>query len=247
VSRGLVTQLLADARELARSYSHPVSTRRVLGTDGFQLLLIQRLRTSARSAHVPLVNHLLRRFSTAVYGTEIGNDVTLRENVTVHRGTTIGIGTTKIGDGSFIMAYCHVAHDCVIGKRVIMANSVQCAGHVEVGDGTFLGGTTVVAQFVRIGAYCYIGGASGFNHDCPPFVIGRESPLKVIGVNVIGLRRAGFSEESILKIRQIFRIFYVRKETVSKAIERVTMEFGDLPEAQLFLKFVQSSKLGITR
>ena len=178
---------------------------------------------------------------------EIGNDVTLRENVTVHRGTTMGIGTTKIGDGSFIMAYCHVAHDCVIGKRVIMANSVQCAGHVEVGDGTFLGGTTVVAQFVRIGSYCYIGGASGFNHDCPPFVIGREAPLKVIGVNVVGLRRAGFSEETILKIRQVFRIFFVRKETVSKAIERVTVEFGDLPEAQMFLKFVQTSKLGIGR
>ena len=178
----------------------------------------------------------------------IGNDVVLRENVTVHRGTTIGIGTTTVGDGTFLMAYCHVAHDCIIGKRVIMANAVQCAGHVEIGDGTFIGGASVIAQFCRIGAHCYVGGTSGFNRDCPPFLMGRGSPFRVIGVNVIGLRRAGFSEDAIATIKQVFRIFYVQKtETVSKAIERVTVEMGELPEAQRFLAFVQSSKLGIAR
>lgn len=156
VSRGLVTQLLADARELARSYSHPVSTRRVLGTDGFQLLLIQRLRTSARSAHVPLVNHLLRRFSTAVYGTEIGNDVTLGDGVNFIHPMAVVIGG-----------------DAKVGARVrfMGSNTVGTAkdnGYPIIEDDVMVGAGARILGPIRIGAGAIIGANAVVLHDVPP-------------------------------------------------------------------------------
>jgi UDP-N-acetylglucosamine acyltransferase len=177
----------------------------------------------------------------------IGNRVTLRESTTVHRGTEFGGGITRVGDDAFIMAYCHVAHDCLIGKKVIMANTVQLAGHVEVGESTIIGGQSAVAQFCRLGSFCYIGGGSILRKDLPPFLAGKGNDFEVQGINAVGLSRNGFSQASITRLKAIYKIFYLQKLTVSKAIEKITIELGHEGEVESFISFIKSSKLGFIR
>lgn len=178
---------------------------------------------------------------------EIGNRVILRESCTVHRGTTFGTGKTVIDDDVYLMAYTHVAHDCEIGRKVIICNSVQLAGHVVIGNNVVIGGASEVAQFCRVGQYCYVGGGSTLRKDLPPFLLGKGNDFQVQGINVVGLEKNGFSSEAISKLKKIYKIFYIQKNTVSQAIERATVELENSNEAAVFLNFIQTSTAGFIR
>ncbi len=177
----------------------------------------------------------------------IGNRVILRESCTVHRGTALGINKTIINDDAYLMAYTHVAHDCVVGKRAIICNSVQLAGHVIIEDHVVIGGQSEVAQFCRVGRYCYVGGGSTLRKDLPPFLVGKGNEFQVQGINVIGLEKNGFPPQTIQRLKKLFKIFYIQKNTVSQAIEKVHSEVGSADEIGLFLDFIGSSKAGFIR
>lgn len=177
----------------------------------------------------------------------IGNKVTLRECVTVHRGTTVGTGVTTIGDNAYLMAYTHVAHDCVVGKNVIIANDVQLAGHVEIGDFTIIGGQSAVAQFCRIGRNCYVGGGSILRKDLPPFLVGKGNDFQVQGINLVGLSRHGFSSPALQGLKALFKIFYLQQLTVNQAIEKINVELGSSEEINTFIDFIKKSKVGFIR
>jgi UDP-N-acetylglucosamine acyltransferase len=177
----------------------------------------------------------------------IGNRVTLRECVTVSRGTAFGNGTTTIGDDVYLMAYTHVAHDCAVGRGTIIANGVQMAGHVTVEDYVTIGGASAIAQFCRVGRYCYIGGGSSIRKDIPPFLIGKGHDFEVQGVNVVGLTRHGFSSPTLTRLKAIYKIFYLQHLTVGQAIEKIAIEVGNTDEAKVFIDFVKGTKLGFLR
>lgn len=178
---------------------------------------------------------------------EIGNDVTIREAVTCHRGTVMGGGRTVIKDRVYLMAYCHVAHDCIIGNDCILANNAGLSGHVEVGDFVTIGGMVGVTQFCRIGAYCFIGGSSVIRRDLPPFLTGKGEDFEVQGINLVGLQRRGFSRETLRTLKNVYKIFYLQNLTISQAIEKTIVEYGNEGEVGQFLKFLENSKNGITR
>lgn len=177
----------------------------------------------------------------------IGDRTVLRECTTVHRGTHVGIGKTIIGPDNLIMAYTHVAHDCVLGKNVILANSIQLAGHVEIGDYVTIGGASEVAQFCRVGSYCYLGGGSTIRRDVAPFLLGKGADFEVQGINSIGLAKHGFSEEAILQLKKLYKIIFIQKITLTEAIEKAKSELADVAEAKFFLDFIESSKVGFVR
>ncbi len=177
----------------------------------------------------------------------IGNDNILRENVTVHRGSPRGAGITRIGNGTFLMAYVHVAHDCQIANGVIMANAATLGGHVEVGACAVIGGLVAVHQFVRIGEYSCMGGFAATGKDIPPYMLASRAPASLHGPNLIGLKRSGFSPEAIHAIKKFYRIFFRSGLTVKEAIEKVRLEVDPLPEVEKLIEFVSSSKRGITR
>jgi UDP-N-acetylglucosamine acyltransferase len=177
----------------------------------------------------------------------IGNDNIIRENVTIHRGSPRGAGTTRIGDGSFLMAYAHVAHDCQIGNGVIMANAATLGGHVEVGEGAVIGGMVAIHQFVRMGEYSCMGGFAATGKDIPPYMLASRAPATLHGPNLIGLRRHGFSAQSIQAIKKFYRIFFRSGLTVKEAIEKTRKEVELVPEVERLIEFVSSSKRGITR
>ncbi len=177
----------------------------------------------------------------------IGNRVVLRESVTVNRGTTFGNGTTVVGDDVLIMAYSHVGHDCIVGNNVIIANSVQLAGHVTVGKNAVIGGISGVTQFCSVGDFCFLGASSLLRKDLPPYLSGKGNDFEVQGVNVVGLERSGVSPEVIRSLRNLYKIFYRQKLTVSQALEKATIEIPSSPEREIFLSFLKSSKMGIVR
>lgn len=177
----------------------------------------------------------------------IGRGVTLREMITVHRGTTFGGGKTVIEDDCYIMAYTHVAHDCRVGKGVILANAIQLAGHVTIGDYVFIGGQSAIAQFCRVGSYCYLGGGTIIRKDLPPFLIGKGYEFKIQGINAVGLSRRGFSTQTITRLRKLYRIFYLQNLTVGQALEKISIELGDSDDIRLFTEFVKNSKVGFIR
>ncbi len=177
----------------------------------------------------------------------IGDDTILREMVTVHRGTEVGGNRTSIGKGAFIMAYCHIAHDCHIGDGVIMANGCQLAGHVTVEDHATLSGVTLISQYCRVGRYAFIAAASMLRKDVPPYVTGKGMEFEPKGINTVGLERKGFSSGTIQRLRSLYRIFYMQNHTISVALEKAAVEFGDRDEINLFLNFVRESKMGIHR
>ena len=178
---------------------------------------------------------------------EIGNDVTIRENVTCNRGTPFGHGKTVIKNRVYLMANAHVAHDCVVGNDCILANSVNLAGHVELGDFVGIGGMSGVVQFNRVGAYSFVGGQSLLRKDLPPFMVGKGDDFHVQGVNLVGLERRGFTPEQLKRLKKVYKIFYMQNLTVSQAIEKTVVELGKGDEVGMFLKFVEESKNGITR
>ncbi|WP_457678870.1 acyl-ACP--UDP-N-acetylglucosamine O-acyltransferase [Thermovibrio sp.] len=175
----------------------------------------------------------------------IGDRVKVREYATIHRGTEGGGGITKIGNDVLLMAYVHVAHDVQIGNGVIVANAVQIAGHVEIGDWAVIGGLTGIHQFVRIGSHAMIGGASAVHRDVPPFTVAQGNRAKLVGINIVGLKRRGFSREVIKALSTAFEMAFKTDEPLQVALKRVEEEFKDFPEVLSFVKFIRESKRGI--
>ncbi len=177
----------------------------------------------------------------------IGNHNVIREFVTIHRATSNDIGVTIIGDHNLLMAYCHVAHNCKLGNRIVMSNGANLAGHVHVEDFAIISGMTGVHQFTRIGAHCIIGGASGVSKDIPPFVMAAGNMAKLYGLNMIGLKRRGFKEETINALKKTYKIIFRSSLLLSVAIERVRQEVEDIPEINHFIEFIKLSQRGICR
>ena len=176
----------------------------------------------------------------------IGDNTTIRECVTVNRGTKYAFRTV-IGSNCLLMAYSHVAHDCVIGNNVILANSVNLAGHIEVGDWAILEGLVAVQQFIKIGAHAFIAGGSLVRKDVPPFVKAGREPLSYIGVNSVGLRRRGFSAETIQHIQDIYRLLFVRGFNVTKALQFIEAELPASAERDNIVTFIRNSKEGVMK
>lgn len=178
---------------------------------------------------------------------KIGAGSIIREFVTINRGTGFGGGITEIGENNFLMAYTHIAHDCKTGRSVVMANNATLAGHITIGDYATIGGLTAIHQFVNVGDYAFIGGKSAVVKDVPPYVIAAGDRAKLHGMNTVGLKRQGFSESTVLKLKKIYRIIFRIGLTVNEAIERVKAEVEQVPEVVRFIEFIQSSKRGVTR
>lgn len=182
---------------------------------------------------------------------EIGEGCTIREYVTVNRGTSQGGGRTRVGKGVLLMAYCHVAHDCRLGDRVIMANAATLAGHVEVGTGAIIGGLVGVHQFVRIGTYSIVGALSGVPLDIPPYVTavvargGKGTGL--FGLNLIGLKRHRFPPATIAELKKAYRILFRSGLTLREATTKVEAECAPLKETKHLVEFLRSSRRGVQR
>ncbi|WKZ68558.1 MAG: acyl-ACP--UDP-N-acetylglucosamine O-acyltransferase [Melioribacteraceae bacterium] len=176
----------------------------------------------------------------------IGDNTTIREFVTIHRGTGEG-GFSKVGENCLLMAYVHIPHDCIIGNNVILANTVQIAGHVEIDDNVIVGGVTAIHQFCKVGKYSMIGAATKITQDVPPFVLTGREPMRYMGLNVIGLRRRGFSGEDISTLKKVYSIIYDSGLTLTKAKEKIAEEYGDVPSVKELLDFLQRSNRGIIR
>ena len=177
---------------------------------------------------------------------EIGDNTTIRECVTVNRGTTDKM-KTAIGSNCLLMAYVHVAHDCIIGDNVIIANSVNLAGHVTIEDYAILEGLVAVQQFVTIGAHTFITGGSLVRKNVPPFTKAAREPLQYIGINSIGLRRRGYTNERVLEIEDIYRTLYIKGHNVSNALVIIEQEAPASAEKEQILNFIRESKDGIMR
>lgn len=175
---------------------------------------------------------------------EVGDDTAVREYVTINRGTAHSLKTT-VGKNSFIMAYVHLAHDCRIGDGVIISNSTQLAGHVTVEDRATLSGLNAVHQFARIGKHAFIGGCSRVVQDVPPFVRAAGSPVKLFGLNSVGLQRAGFDAAVVAELKRAYRICFRSDLNLSQGVERARAEIADIPEVRHFLSFIESSQRGV--
>src|SRR5437764_754844 len=179
--------------------------------------------------------------------TEIGSRTRIREFVTIHRGTKGGGGLTKIGDDCFIMAQAHVAHDCLIGDHVIMANAATLAGHVIVEDGANIGAYSGVHQFCRVGREAYIGGYSVVVKDALPFALTVGNHAKCYGLNKVGVRRRGYSRETIAALHHAFHLLLSSKLNTTQALGRIREEISNIPEVDELVHFVESSKRGVVK
>ncbi|MFO7873105.1 MAG: acyl-ACP--UDP-N-acetylglucosamine O-acyltransferase [Bacteroidales bacterium] len=177
---------------------------------------------------------------------EIGNNTTIREFVTINRGTKES-NMTKIGDNCLLMAYVHIAHDCFIGNNCILANAANLAGHINMDDFAILGGLSAVHQFVNIGAHVMISGGSLVRKDVPPYTKAARDPLSFVGVNSIGMRRRGFSSEKINEIQEVYRVIYLKNLNVSQALTYIETEMPASPERDEVLSFVSKSRRGIMK
>jgi UDP-N-acetylglucosamine acyltransferase len=178
--------------------------------------------------------------------TEIGDNTTIRECVTINRGTTDKM-KTAVGNNCLLMAYVHIAHDCILGNNIIIANSVNLAGHVQIEDWVILEGLAAVQQFVRIGSHAFITGGSLVRKNVPPFTKAAREPLQYIGINSVGLRRRGYSNESVLEIEDIYRTLYVKGLNVTNALAVIEQEAPASKEKEEILNFIRESKDGIMR
>lgn len=177
---------------------------------------------------------------------EIGDDTTIREFVTINRGTKANY-KTEIGQNCLLMAYVHVAHDCIVGNNCILANASTLAGHITIQDYAIVGGLTAVHQFVNIGKHVMISGGSLVRKDVPPYTKAARDPLSFVGVNSIGLRRRGFSSEKINEIQEIYRIIYLRKQNVSQSVTMIETEMPSTPERDEIISFITNSSRGIMK
>ena len=176
----------------------------------------------------------------------IGDNTTIREFVTIHRGTA-SKGKTVVGNNCLIMAYCHVAHDCLLHDHIIMSNATQLAGEVVVEDWAIIGGGSLVHQFSHIGAHVMIQGGSKINKDVPPYIIAAREPISYCGINSVGLNRRKFTQEQITAIQNVYRLMYLSGLNVSQAVEQIETTLPQSPERDLIVEFVKGSPRGIVR
>lgn len=176
----------------------------------------------------------------------IGDNTTIREFVTINRGTKASFETV-IGNNCLLMAYVHIAHDCVIGDNVIFSNGSNLAGHITVDDYAIIGGLSAIHQFVHIGCHCMVSGGSLVRKDVPPFAKGAREPLSYVGINSIGLRRRGYTSEQINQIQEIYRIIYLKGFNVTQAYSIIEAETEATPERDEILSFISNSSRGIMK
>jgi UDP-N-acetylglucosamine acyltransferase len=177
----------------------------------------------------------------------IGDRNTIREFCTISRGTTQDLGETTIGDDNWIMAYCHIAHDCVVGNKTIMANNTTLAGHVHLGDWVICGGFSGVHQFCKVGAHAFLGMYAGVNRDVPAYTLVSGQPAVPKGINSEGLKRRDFSAEQIRNIKNAYRLVYRKGLKLADAIEQIEAVVGEQQELLPFLESLRSSERGIIR
>ena len=178
--------------------------------------------------------------------TIIGNNTTIRECVTINRGTN-DRGETKIGDNCLIMATAHIAHDCIVGNNAIIVNGVLLGGHVVVGNYAVLGGLAAIHQFINIGDHAMVSGGSLVRKDVPPYTKAAKEPLSYVGINSIGLRRRGFTSEKISEIQEIYRILYQKNYNNTQAVGKIEGEMKATPERDEIITFIRNSKRGIMK
>ena len=176
----------------------------------------------------------------------IGDNTTIRECVTINRGTK-AIGKTIIGNDCLLMAYCHVAHDCIIGDNCVIVNGVALGGHITIGDWVIIGGLSAVHQFVHIGSHAMISGGALVRKDVPPYVKAAREPLSFVGINSIGLRRRGFKDKKIQEIQNIYRILFQSNNNNTQAIAKIEGELSVSPERDKIISFIQNSGRGIMK
>jgi UDP-N-acetylglucosamine acyltransferase len=186
------------------------------------------------------------KFVGEITTAEIGDNTTIRECVTLNRGT-IDKYKTVIGSNCLIMAYAHIGHDCIIGNNCILGNTVQLAGHVMIGDYTIFGGACAVQQFSQVGAHAYIGGGSLVRKDVPPYIKAAREPLSYAGINTVGLRRRGFESDKISEIQEIYRYVFLKGLNHSKALDLVENELPASAERNEIVNFIKASERGILK
>lgn len=177
---------------------------------------------------------------------KIGDNTTVREFVTINRGTKANIETV-IGNNCLLMAYAHIAHDCIIGNNVILANAAMLAGHITIEDWSIIGGMSAVHQFVQIGAHAFISGGALVRKDVPPFTKAAREPLSYVGINSIGLRRRGFTNERINAIQDIYRIMYLKGYNITQAVAIIEAEVPATPDRDEILSFISRSTRGLMK
>lgn len=175
---------------------------------------------------------------------DVGDDSAVREYATINRGTAHSI-TTRVGKHCFLMSYVHLAHDCDIGDHVIISNGTQLAGHVHVEDRATISGLCAVHQFARIGRHSFIGGCSRVAQDVPPFVRAVGNPIKLFGLNSIGLQRNGFDATALAELKRAYRLCFRSDLNLSQGVERARAEVADLPDVRHFLAFIEASQRGV--
>lgn len=184
------------------------------------------------------------KFEGEITFVEIGDDTALREYVTVNRGTAESLKTT-VGKHCFLMSYSHVAHDCHVGDHVILSNGTQLGGHVSIGDHAIISGLCAVHQFSKVGRHAFIGGCSRVTKDVPPFVKAVGNPIKLYGLNSVGLQRNGFSEEVVAELKRAYRLLFRSELNLSQAIEQATRDLKAFPEVRDLMAFIGESGRGV--
>jgi len=177
----------------------------------------------------------------------IGDNNTFREFITINRGTAGGGGKTEIGSNCLLMAYTHVAHDCLVGNSVIMANNATLAGHIRIDDHAIVGGISGIHQFVHIGSYAMIGGLSGVSKDVPPFSLAVGQRANLHGLNLTGLKRHGFSDAVLKELKIAYKLLFRSNLRTEEALEKIDAENLHSPEVRLFIDFIKNSERGVTR
>jgi UDP-N-acetylglucosamine acyltransferase len=178
---------------------------------------------------------------------EIGDRNIFRESCTMNRGTVQGHGVTRIGNDNLFMAYSHVAHDCIVGNKIVFANCAALAGHVEIGDCVTLGGLTAVHQFVKIGAYAFLAGGAIVQRDVPPYVMVAGNPAEPHMVNAVGLKRGGYDEEQVKNIKHAYRTLYRSDLKLSEALDKLRPMADTRSEIKAFVEFIERSSRSLVR
>jgi UDP-N-acetylglucosamine acyltransferase len=180
-------------------------------------------------------------------GVRLGKNNIIREYASIHRGSVSGSGLTEIGDSNFIMAYVHIGHDCKIGNSNVLANAATLGGHCAVEDFAFIGGLVAMHQQTRVGSYTMVGGCTGITQDIPPYTMASDHRAKLYGLNVIGLKRRGFSEETVSVLKKAYKILFRDKAALGVSLDKVKSELPQIPEIKNLIEFIEKNKRGICR